>query len=89
MEGGVMAKYSHDTEATADIEPLDNLRGDHHTDEPMRREDEEIGDKLSWYMGDLFIDSHRHSPREQWQRVARALRIHGLRIVNRRSHERM
>lgn len=80
-----MSKYPDDDEVTEVFQPLDYPLGDvsHHTDVPFTHADLRIGDKLGWYMGDLFLNSRTDPPRLQWQKVARALRIHGLQIVNR------
>lgn len=76
-------EYEDDTQHTERIKPLRWPGGQmHHTDAQKTQADREIGNKLAFYMGDLFIDSHTDAPVEQWQRVARALRIHGLKIVN-------
>lgn len=78
-----MAKYPKSNPIGDAIEPFDSPPGDmFHTDVPFTPADEALGDKLAWYMGDLFIDSMKDAPVEQWRRVARALRIHGLKIVN-------
>jgi hypothetical protein len=68
------------------LHPLSHPLGDcsHHTDEPFTDEDKRTGEAVAWFLGDLFVDSRRHSPFEQWSRIARALRIHGLAIVDRR-----
>jgi hypothetical protein len=57
----------------------------HHTDEPFTKEDQAIGDTLGGVLGTLFpdYDSYGCSSVELWSRIARALRIHGLEIVNR------
>lgn len=68
-------------------EPLGNAG--HHTEEPFSKEDEETGDALAWFLGTMWDHdrgNHEFSKRtssEEWQRVARALRIHGLRIADR------
>lgn len=66
------------------ILPLRNPCGDgNHTDEPLRDEDVKVAEVVSHFVGDLFVDFHTMSPLEQWQVVARALRVHGLKISNR------
>lgn len=68
---------------------------EHHTDFPFTEDDERIS-QLAHFLGGLFVDkmppmddeaAHKYFDREmtsldQWRRVARALRIHGLKIVN-------
>lgn len=55
----------------------------HHTDYLLEPVDVEQGMILSYFLGDLFNDcSQSAAPREQWQRVCRALRVNGLKIVN-------
>lgn len=77
-----MSAYPYENKWSSGFNPLDRPLGDsHHTDVPMIEADKAIGQKLSWYLGDLFLNSRTDSPREQWQRVARALRLHGLTIV--------
>lgn len=79
------------------LRPIDSPMGDdHHTDAPFTREDEEVAE-LAYWLGGLFIDVQNQNPdspyRESyfykemtsvdiWKRVARALRIHDLKIVN-------
>jgi len=66
------------------IYPAPHPLGDsHHSDEPLSLEDKQIGDAIAYFMGDLFIDSKTMSPVEMWSRVARALRIHELKISQR------
>ncbi len=74
-------------------EPTD----DHHTEAEITEEDREFGE-IAFCLGGLFIDKQDIDPAtplkdtywwkemsslDQWTRVARALRIHGLKIVNR------
>jgi len=40
------------------------------------------GDKLSFIIGDTYIDHEQMSPQVQWQTIALALRAHGLCIAN-------
>ncbi len=66
------------------------LGDDHHTDIPLNDADKAIGDALAWYLGGLFIDVEddrsyfytKMTSVDAWSRVCRALRIHGLRIVD-------
>lgn len=83
--------------AKHDLHPAKRSKGtDHHTDIPFTKEDEEIAD-LAYWLGGLFIDQEQYpidTPIGQtywynemtsvdvWKRVARALRIHGLKIVD-------
>jgi hypothetical protein len=73
------------------LHPFRYPMGDvHHTDVPFSDSDEEYGE-VAWYLGGLFIDKEFTSPcyfhyemtsKDVWTRVARALRIHGLKIVD-------
>jgi len=85
--------------AKHDLSPIENPRGeDHHTDAEFTPEDREIAE-LAYWLGGLFIDKENYpygTPIEKtywynemtsldiWARVARALRLHGLKIVNAR-----
>lgn len=79
----------------------DAMGDDHHTDAPFTQADREIGE-LAYWLGGLLIDqevndmntpirdTYWHNTMtslDQWMRVARALRIHGLKIVNARGEE--
>jgi hypothetical protein len=83
--------------AALGLHPKDSLMGDdHHTDAPATKEDQEIGDALAWFLGGLFIDKEIDPERphkesyfyrgmtsiDVWTRVARALRVHGLKIAD-------
>ena len=62
----------------------------HHTDVDLSDDDKALGDALAYFLGTLFADQsgndrYWHSQRtsvDEWSRVARALRIHGLKITN-------
>jgi hypothetical protein len=64
---------------------------DHHTSAPLSEEDKEIGQAIAFFLGGLFIDVEgdpdyfyrKMTSNDAWGRVARALRIHGLKIVSR------
>lgn len=71
-------------------EPLG--RDGHHTEVPITAEDREIASALAYILGSLFADiegeqslyKYREmSAVDEWSRVARALRIHGLSISDR------
>ena len=80
------------------LSPIDDPLGDnHHTDAPFTQDDMEIGE-LAYWLGGIFVDKEGMDPDrpyrdsyfykemtsvDVWARVARALRIHGLKIVNR------
>ena len=76
----------------AGLRPLDYPLGDdHHTDVPMTDADKTLGDALAGVLGTMYNDVigpdcgyfyTELSAVEEWSRVARALRIHGLKIVN-------
>ena len=61
---------------------------DHHTEAAFSGSDQAMGDALAYFLGGLFVDVGERYFREEmtsvdaWQRVARALRVHGLVIAN-------
>lgn len=57
----------------------DPLADDHHTEMPFTEADRMLGQDLSWFMGTL---GWPESSVEQWMRVVRALRCHGIRLTN-------
>lgn len=79
------------------LHPLECPTGeDHHTDMPFTRADEDVAE-LAYWLGGLFIDKEHYaldtpikdtywynemSSLDIWKRVGRALRIHGLKIVD-------
>lgn len=66
--------------------PLHDPLGDsHHTDMPFTDEDIKLADDLAWFMGTM---GWPESSVEQWRRVVRALRWHGLRLTNARGARR-
>ena len=56
--------------------------GDHFAVTKMTDADIKNGDKLSFIIGDTYIDHEQMSPQVQWQTIALALRAHGLCIAN-------
>lgn len=76
------------------LSPLrDPMGDDHHTDAFFSAEDKAVGDALAYFLGTLFADVdgehsrywyHVRTSIDEWSRVARALRIHGLAICNKR-----
>ena len=56
--------------------------GDHFALTKMTDADITHGDKLSYVIGDTYINREHMSPQVQWQTVALALRAHGLCIAN-------
>lgn len=60
----------------------------HHTEEPFTDEDKSVGSAIAYFLGSLSGTLYepngfeRMSSADQWAVVARALRIHGLRIAN-------
>ncbi len=78
--------------------PLE-MGDDHHTNAPFNEEDEEVAELAYWLGGifidkdtrlnpdtALYKDSYFYNEmtsHDAWRRVARALRIHGLKIVHR------
>ena len=52
----------------------------HASNYSFSNQDKIAGDTMAWFAGDLYIDSMKESPVEQWQKVARALRVHGVKI---------
>lgn len=82
--------------AKHNLHPLECPTGeDHHTDKPFTEADDELAE-LAYWLGGLFIDkqcspetAHKNTywyremtSLDVWRRVARALRIHGLKIVD-------
>jgi hypothetical protein len=75
------------------LHPADHPLGDsHHTEVPYSNEDKEIGNALAYFLGTLFSDVDGKDSRywyyertsvDEWTRVARALRVHGLSIADR------
>lgn len=78
------------------LHPTERPMGDdHHTDAPFEPHDNDVAE-LAYWLGGLFIDkeSDPDQPMREsyfynemtsidvWLRVARALRIHGLKIVD-------
>jgi hypothetical protein len=62
--------------------PLHDPLGDsHHSDELFTDEDNRLADDLAWFMGTM---GWPESSVDQWRRVVRALRIHGLKLANAR-----
>lgn len=72
------------------LHPLRHPMGDdHHVDAPFSAEDLALGEALAYFLGTLFSDvegehsrywHHERTSTDEWRRVARALRIHGLEI---------
>jgi len=62
------------------IEKLDR----HHSELPTTDEDRELGAELAGEIGDTLIDFKSMWPVAQWTVVAKALRIHGLKVAERR-----
>lgn len=82
--------------AKHNLRPIEEPMGDdHHTDAAFTSEDEEVAE-LAFWLGGIFVDVEEHDPEkplkesywyrvmtshDQWKRIARALRVHGLKIV--------
>jgi hypothetical protein len=76
---------------------IDPMGDDHHTDVSPSDDDKAVGDAIAYFLGGLFVDkqddcnmlirnSYWHKEMtsvDVWTRVARALRVHGLRITDR------
>jgi hypothetical protein len=60
----------------------------HHTEFPLTEGDKAIGDALAYFLGTLFSDvderwfHYERTSINEWARVARALRVHGLMIAD-------
>ena len=62
----------------------------HHTEVPFSEDDEKRGGALAYFLGTMYSDVDedadywysKRSSVDEWRRVARALRIHGLCIAN-------
>jgi len=52
----------------------------HFNDFALTQEDRDIGEELAEAIGDTFICFEDLTPLQQWIRIAKALRIHGLQI---------
>lgn len=71
----------------------DPLGDGHHTEVEYSLEDWKIGDALAYFMGTLYGDVdekyfyYKRTSVDEWARVARALRIHGLKIVDTEDRE--
>ena len=78
------------------LHPIESLDWRHHTETEFTKEDEEVAE-LAYWLGGLFIDKEDYDSStplgdtywykemnsvDVWKRVARALRIHGLKIVD-------
>lgn len=55
-------------------------RHTHHSDFHITEEDKMVGDALAYIMGDTFINFQHKSPVWQWSVIAKALRIHGVKL---------
>jgi hypothetical protein len=55
--------------------------GYHFADGLTISQDQRLGDKLAHTIGDTFINCDCQSPVDQWAQMAKALRLHGLKIV--------
>lgn len=96
------ADHARAAVAKHDLRPIENPAGnDHHTDTAFTREDEEVAE-LAFWLGGLFVDVQGNDPHaplkesfwykdmtslDTWKRVARALRVHGLKIANREDRQ--
>jgi hypothetical protein len=45
-------------------------------------EDQAVGDRLAELIGDTWINHDMHAPIAQWMQIVRALRHHGMKVVN-------
>lgn len=52
----------------------------HFNDFAAAQGDRDLGDELASAIGDTFICFEELTPLDQWVRIAKALRIHGLQI---------
>jgi hypothetical protein len=66
-----------------------NSDDSHHTDQAMTKHDHQVGEHLAFYLGTLFSDVNwdtyfrtEMTSADLWSRVARALRVHGLKVVD-------
>ena len=55
-------------------------RDAHHSDYTTSNQDKLAGECMSHVAGDLYINHFNESPVEQWTKVAKALRVHGISI---------
>jgi len=56
----------------------------HHSEMSTTNEDREVGCELSKTIGDTLVDFKGMAPCAQWAVIAKALRVHGLKIAERR-----
>jgi hypothetical protein len=81
--------------ADTGIHPAHRGESRHNTEFPLTTSDNNMGEVLGWYMGNIFSDVRsdsdfmyrRMTSLDTWARVARALRLHGLKIVDDPSFE--
>jgi len=80
LSGGVPAEIISKVVASKPkVKDIDNHV--HYTDLPFEEADKALGDHLAETIGDTFIDMEDLTPVEQWTWIAKALRVHGLKIV--------
>ena len=60
----------------------------HFSEAPTEASDLEVGRELAGAIGDTYIDFRGMSPESQWATVAKALRLHGLRVSEARAGNR-
>lgn len=60
---------------------IKDLGDKHFTDFKPTKEDKALGDEISFVIGDTFLNYLETTPKDQWTHIAKALRVHGLRIV--------
>lgn len=87
-----LEKIAADKCAVFGLHPKHDPLGDcHHVEVPFTEEDSATGDALAWFLGSLFSDINdaqsgyfytTMTSVDEWSRVARALRVHGLKIVD-------
>lgn len=53
----------------------------HHSDASLTAADTRLGNHLAYTLGDLFLSSKTQAPNEQWSHIVKALRLHGLMII--------
>src|ERR1700692_2058412 len=76
--------------AATGLPPIESPHGpDHHTEMRMVPADVQIGHVLAYFLGKIFADEDddpaNMSSFDVWSRIARGLRVHGLRVADARS----
>lgn len=77
-----MSKHISEQFEIPAAEMLGRHREDNHLEEPFTDADFAIGERLAEVVGDSFINCELVAPVTQWSCIVRALRHHGMLVVN-------